>query len=384
MDRIKSDRILHPDGLMQGYVYYENGRITEVSGRELPFEKQYDAMGYFVSPGFIDTHTHGGGGYSFDGTREDAVKAADFHLKHGTTSICPTISTAPFPDIRRAVKNIASAMDESLSKANILGAHIEGPYLSMLQTGAQKGGHITPPVKEDYEDLICAFGNAIARWTYAPENDAEQAFCRYLTAHGIVPSAGHTDAVYADIQAAMDAGCHLVTHLYSCTSTVTRAHGFRRLGVIESAWLEDGIYVELIADGKHLPPELLRMIYKIKGSDRICLCTDSLLVAGLSSLPEGFADDDYILEDGVCKLKDRSAFAGSIATADRLIRVMTQDAGVTLEEAVKMLTQIPARIMGLNKGILSPGADADILIFDDDIRIRDVFVMGQHYRADEI
>ncbi len=384
MKRIKSDQILQGDALVSGYVYFADGRIVEVSSREMPVAEEYDATGLYVSPGFVDTHTHGGGGYSFNGSVEDVVCAANFHLKHGTTTICPTVSTAPFPDIARSVGNIAAVMEQKLALSNIPGAHIEGPYLSMLQTGAQKGGHITPPIRQDYEALVEKHGNAIARWSYAPENDESHTFCRYLTAHGILPSAGHTDAIYPEMLGAMDAGCHLVTHLYSCTSTITRDHGFRRLGVIETAYLEDSMYVELIADGKHLPPELLRMIYKIKGSDRIALCTDSLAMAGLDVLPEGFSDDDYIIEDGVCKLKDRSAFAGSIATADRLIRVMTQDVGLSMPEAVKMLTHIPAQILGLNKGSLAAGKDADILVFDEDVQIRDLFVLGKHYSVDDI
>ncbi len=384
MERIKSDRIICGNQLFSGYVYFSDGKITDVSSQELDVQKEYDATGLYVSPGFIDTHTHGGGGFDFSGSVTDVVQAANFHLKHGTTTIFPTFSTAPFPQISRAVANVAQVMEQKLALPNIPGAHIEGPYLSTAQTGAQKGGHITPPVQEDYESLVQSYGKAIARWTYAPENDADQAFCRYLAAHGILPSAGHTDAVYGDMRQAMDAGCRLVTHLYSCTSTVTRDHGFRRLGVIETAWLEDELYVELIADGKHLPPELLRMIHKIKGSDRILLCTDSLAMAGLNQLPEDFENDEYIIEDGVCKLKDRSAFSGSIATTDRLIRVLVNEVGIPLPEAVKMLTQIPARLLGLNKGSLTPGADADILIFDASIQMHDLFVMGKHFSPEEI
>jgi N-acetylglucosamine-6-phosphate deacetylase len=172
-------------------------------------------------------------------------------------------------------------------------------------------------------------------------------------------------------------GCNLITHLYSCTSTVTRDHGFRRPGVIETAWLEDDLYVEIIADGKHLPAQLLKLICKIKGSDRIILCTDSMQVAGCNMTRGHLQDIEFIIEDGVCKLPDRSAFAGSIATADRLVRVMVQEAGVSVPKAVKMLTEVPARVMNLDtKGKLAQGCDADIVIFDDDIQIKQIFVSG--------
>ena len=384
MNRIKSDKIICGQQIVSGYVYFNNDKIIDVTDKELPFDQEFDATGYYVSPGFIDTHTHGGGGYAFEGSTEDVINGANFHLKHGTTTIAPTLATSPFPQTRQGVINIAAAMGDSRAKSNIIGSHVEGPYLSPAQIGAQSPDAITAPVAADYEPLIEAYGHAIARWTYAPERDTDQTFCRFLVEHGIIPSVGHSDAIYKDMQEAMDAGCHLVTHLYSCTSTITRDHGFRRLGVIETAYMEDDMYVELIADGRHLPPELIRMIYKIKGSDRILLCTDSMPVAGTHTVSGNLNGINYIIEDGVCKLYDRSAFAGSIATDDRLIRVMTKEAGFSLTEALKMLTEVPAKFMNLNKGTLEAGKDADIIVFDDDIQIKGLFVMGKHYTPEEI
>lgn len=378
MRRIKSDRIIIGDRIISGYVYYEDGVIREVSDRELSVECEYDATGRYVSAGFIDIHTHGGGGFAFEENTDSVVAGCNFHLAHGTTSICPTVSAAYISDMRRSVECISRAMSDERLLSNIIGAHLEGPYLSLAQTGAQGAEFITPPVKEDYEALVRDFGAAIARWSYAPENDEGCEFVRFMREHGIVTSAGHTNATYADIKPAFDEGCRLITHLYSCTSTVTRNHGFRSLGVIESAFLLDGMYVEIIADGKHLPPELIRMIYKIKGSDRVALVTDSLALAGTDVKAGRMQATDFIIEDGVCKLLDRSAFAGSIATADRLVRVLVQDVGISVAEAVKMITETPAKIMSLDrKGSLAPGMDADIVIFDDAIRVEKVIVGGK-------
>ena len=164
--------------------------------------------------------------------------------------------------------------------------------------------------------------------------------------------------------------------MYSCTSTVTRDHGFRSLGVIESTFLRDELYAEIIADGKHLPPELIKMIVKIKGADKTLLCTDSLAIAG-TDIKEGvMSGTEFIVEDGVCKLKDRSAFAGSIATADRLVRVMTKECGYDVVTAVKMITETPAKIAKINAGKLENGYRADIVVFDEDINIKSVFVNG--------
>ena len=375
MKRIKSDKIVLKDKIFSGYVYFED-KVVDVTDEELPYDTEYDYTGNYVSPGFIDIHTHGGGGFSFDGTPDDVVSAADFHLSHGTTTIFPTVSAAPIKVMESATKNIKEAILSKKSKANLLGAHLEGPYLSAKQSGAQCPDFIKNPDTPEYLPLIEEYGDYIARWTYAPENDKDGAFCKFITSKGIVASAGHTDAVYDDMMTAKENGCNLVTHLYSCTSTITRDHGFRRLGVIESAFLDNDMFVEIIADGKHLPPELIRLILKIKGSDKIALVTDSLSLAGTDSKSGIMGATEYIIEDGVCKLKDRSAFAGSIATADRLVRVMVYDAGASLVDAVKMITLVPAQIMNLNKGELSKGKDADIAVFGNDINIKSVFVMG--------
>ena len=379
MMKIKSDKIIVGETLFDGYMYVLNGKITEISKEDKPCEKSYDFTGKYVSAGFIDMHTHGAGGYAFmNSSVEDVVKGCDYHLAHGTTSIVPTISAGAFQTMRDAVINIHKAKGQT--KGNILGAHLEGPYLSPKQAGAQCPVFITPPKKEDYEGLIEEYGESIARWTYAPENDENGTFCKYLTQHNIIASAGHTDAVNADMVRAIDNGCNLITHLYSCTSTVTRDHGFRSLGVIESAFLHDELYVEIIADGKHLPPDLIKMIIKIKGMDRVALITDSLEIAGTDVKEGVMSGTEFIVEDGVCKLKDRSAFAGSVATADCLIRTLVQECGYPIPTAVKMLTQVPAEILKCKKGVLAEGYDADIVVFDENVQIADVFVGGERIK----
>lgn len=377
MIRIKSDRIVLTDSLYDGYVYIENGKIAEISNVEKAAEQVYDFTGKYVAPGFIDIHTHGGAGCEFAGSAEDIVNAANFHFEHGTTSICPTISTAPFKTMTNAVASFEKALESPEIKGTLIGLHFEGPYLSTKQVGAQNPDAITPPVKEEYEPLLREKGHLIARWSYAPENDFDGSFAKALTDAKVVASAGHTDAIYPDMLRAFESGCRLVTHLYSCTSTITRDHGFRRLGVIESAYLLDDMYVEIIADGKHLPPELIKLILKIKGRDRVCLITDSLAVAGVAKDGEVVVEKlgtQFFVEDGVCKLLDKSAFAGSIATADRLIRVLTKEVGASVIDAVYMMTKVPAEIMGLSgKGLLKEGYDADIVVFDEDINIQKVF-----------
>ena len=376
--RIKSDKIIVKNRLFNGFVYLKDGFIDEVSENERWADITYDFTGKYVSPGFIDIHTHGGGGYAFaDSSSDEVIKGCDFHLKKGTTSILPTVSASAYSNMMKSLDNISKAMDSPIHKSNIIGAHLEGPYLSASQCGAQCPDFITPPIENDYKKAIELYGKYIKRWTYAPENDKNGEFCRYLTKNNIIPSAGHTDAKLSDMTFALNSGCRLVTHLYSCTSTVTRNKGYRSLGVIESTYLLDEIFAEIIADGSHLPPDLIKMIVKIKGIDKVILCTDSLSVAG-SDITEGnMCGTDFIVEDGVAKLKSREAFAGSIATADKLIYVLVKKCGFSIPDSVKMLTENPAYLLGLNKGIIEKGRDADIAVFDDGISISDVFVGGK-------
>ena len=378
MMKIKSDKIIIGETLFDGYMYALNGKITEITKEDKPSEESYDYTGKYVSAGFIDMHTHGAGGHAFMNSGvEDVIEGCNFHLKHGTTSIVPTISAGEFHTMKKAVVNIDAAKKSGKVKGNILGAHLEGPYLSPKQAGAQCPAFITPPIKGDYENLIAEYGDSIVRWTYAPENDENGTFCKYLTEHNIIASAGHTDAKYENVALAIENGCNLITHLYSCTSTVTRNHGFRSLGVIESAYLRDELYVEIIADGKHLPPDLIKMIIKIKGTDKVALITDSLEIAGTDIKEGEMSGTEFIIEDGVCKLKDRSAFAGSVATANLLIKTLVKDCGFDVPTAVKMLTETPAQILKLNKGVLGTGYDADVVVFDENFNVMDVFVDGK-------
>ena len=376
---IKSDQILRPEGVFSGYVSVQDGKIVAVTDQAPDGGVTYDYTGKYVSPGFIDLHTHGAGGHGFtDSSPEEVVAGCNVHLTHGTTTILPTVMAAPFGVMEKSLADIAAAKRSGQVRSHLLGAHLEGPYLSAEQCGAQCPTYITPPIPQEYEALIAEYGRDIARWTYAPENDPDGVFAAYLHTHGILPSAGHTNATYKDMRVAIDKGMRLVTHLYSCTSTVTRDHGFRSLGVIESAFLRDELFVEIIADGKHLPPELVRMIVKIKGKDKVALVTDSLDIAATEQTSGQFKGGTaFIVEDGVCKLPDRTAFAGSIATADRLIRVMRDECGFDLADAVHMMTSVPAALMGLNKGSITAGADADLIVFDEQIQVSDVFVGGQ-------
>src|SRR5258705_6607663 len=216
-----------------------------------------------------------------------------------------------------------------------------------------------------------------------PELKGAIEFGRYLKSKGILAALAHTDAVYEEALEAFENGYTLATHLYSAMSGVTRRNAFRYAGVIESAFLIDEMDVEIIADGIHLPSPLLKLVYKIKGADKIALITDAMRAAGMPPGESVLGNIDtglkVIVEDGVAKLPDRSSFAGSVATADRLVRTMTQLADVPLTDAIRMITSTPARIMGVGskKGSLVAGKDADLVIFDRDINIEMTLIKGR-------
>lgn len=377
--KIKSGRLITPMGIQQKKLYIKDGKILDITENELAFDEEIDANGNYVSPGFIDIHVHGGAGYEFvDGTFEAIRKAANIHAQHGTTTIYPTISAYDNEKTAKVLKALREYKDSDEVLPHIFGAHLEGPYFSPKQSGAQDPKFIRTPNKAEYEKLYNEYSDVIARWSYAPELDGADEFLQFLNENCIVASAGHTDAEFSHMKKAYENGMKLITHLYSCTSTITRKSGFRILGVIETAYLYDDIDVETIADGCHLPPELLKLIYKLKGEEHMCLVTDAIRHGGMTNIENETSENGnmpYIIEDGVAKLADRSAFAGSIATTDVLVRTCVKKTGIPLESAVKMITEVPARIMKLkSKGKLEIGYDADIVIFDEDINVKKVLV----------
>lgn len=361
-----------------------DGKIVDIRQGDIdaPDAEVFDAEGCYVSPGFIDLHVHGGGGHDFmDNTVEAYLAIAETHARYGTTALCPTTLTAEKADLLKTLEVYEHATRRNNQGAQFVGLHLEGPYFALNQRGAQDPKYIRDPDPSEYREILAASPH-IRRWSAAPELPGALEFGRYLRLQGVLAAVAHTDAIYEEVVAAVENGYTLATHLYSGMSGVTRRECFRYAGVIEAAYLLDEMDVEIIADGIHLPASLLKMVYKFKGAHRTALITDAMRGAGMPSGESILGNKDtglkVIIEDGVAKLPDRSSFAGSVATADRLVRNMVQLAGVSLPEAIQMITATPARIMGMQdkKGSLTIGKDADMVIFDEQLTIKSTIVNG--------
>lgn len=380
--------LLCPDSQRRGGLLVEDGTIAAVLSPDLPVEGDFervDLHGAYLAPGFIDIHVHGGGGGDFmDGTRESFAAALSTHLSHGTTALCPTTLAAAFSELEAVFtlcRELQNAPD-AVFRPRILGAHLEGPYIAAVMKGAQDEEYIRLPTDESYNEILRLADGILRIWTTAPElPDAPKLECA-ARREGVLLSVGHSDGRLEDVERAMKNGYTMVTHLYSSMSTIVRENGFRRPGVLEAALLQDALTAEVIADGMHLPPSLLRLIVKTKGADGIILVTDAMRAAGmpagrykLGSLLRG---QDVVADGQIARMPDGISFAGSVATADRLIRVMHEQASVPLWQAVRMMTLNPAKALGLRHiGALEAGKQADLVVFGPHVAVQEVYRDGQ-------
>ncbi|WP_337559083.1 N-acetylglucosamine-6-phosphate deacetylase [Prevotella sp.] len=370
-------RILTPKGWLDGgSIVTDGNRIRCVSNIDLHVvgAEIIDVNGGYLVPGGVDMHTHGGGGRDFIEGCEDAFReAVNAHLKHGTTSIYPTLSSSTIPTIEAACNVCEKLMAEENSP--VLGLHIEGSYINPKEAGAQNPVLIKAPVIYEYETLLSKY-KCIKRWDEAPELPGSVRFIKTCNMHGVLTALTCTRATYKDVVEAHKAGMTHAAHFYNAMPVVYKEHEFKVPGTVESVYAMQDMTVEVIADGLHVPPVMLKVVHKIKGVERMALITDSLAYA--ASEGDVSAEPRVIMEDGVCKLADRSALAGSIATMDTLIRTCIQKANIPMEDTFRMASETPAKIMGVfdRKGSIEEGKDADIIVFDRDINLTYVMQMG--------
>ena len=370
-------RLIFPDRIAEGLSLRTRGGKIVALGALVPEpdEKVFDLAGDFLAPGFIDLHLHGAVGRdTMEGTAEAFRAICDYHAGGGTTSLLLTTVTAPIDEVLRVVQAIERETDRI---PQLRGAHVEGPFISREKRGAQRADFIVTPRAE----LVAALlenSEAIKRLTLAPEVPGALDLIVRLTRAGIASSGGHSNAWEEEARAAFERGMRQVTHTFNCMSSLRRREGARVAGLLEFALSEPEIFCELIADGQHVGTTLMRMLYRAKGAEGICLVTDATAGAGLpdeSRFDLGGAE--CLVRDGACWVADSSALAGSAARMIDLVRRMVEEVGVPLHQAVRMATETPARAMGWkNKGVLGEGLDADLVVLSPALEVLRVFRRG--------
>ena len=372
-------RMIFPDGIRDGLeVVVEEGKIVAIWERSLAHQKHevIDLDGNYLAPGFIDLHVHGAlGRDTMEASAEAFRSICDFHASGGMTSLLLTTATAPLNEI---VKVLQAVRDFRSAISPIIGVHVEGPFISKAKPGAQRSEFIQDPSPAAVRQLL-EHADALKRVTIAPELPGALKAIEVFHANGISVSGGHSDAWEEDALAAFDRGMRSVTHTFNCMSSARRRGVYRVAGLLEFALSEPEISCELIADGHHVSPTLMKMLYRAKGPNGICLVTDATAGAGLR---EGsrFAlfGKDCIVENGVCLLADHSALAGSAARMIDLVRLMVRVVNVPLNEAIVMATENPARAIGLEtKGRLIVGADADLVVLSPQLDVLRTYRCGE-------
>src|SRR6266478_3264436 len=378
-------RLIFPTGIRDGLeLVAHEGKIMAIREQtQARGDEVVDLAGNYLAPGFIDLHVHGAlGRDSMEASAETFRAICDFHARGGTTSLLLTTATAPLETLGRVLRAVRDCIGRRAQRSRPTGAfagvHVEGPFISRAKCGAQREEFIQDPSPAGVQQLL-EYADVIKRITIAPELPGALEAIENFNAHGISVSGGHSNAFDEDARAAFERGMRSVTHMFNCMSNARRRGVYRVGGLLEFALSEPQISCELIADGHHVSPTLMKMLYRAKGPRGICLVTDATAGAGL---PDGshfsLFGNDCVVKGGVCLLADCSALAGSASRMIDLVQTMVRDVGVPLHEAVTMATENPAHAVGLGtKGRLAVGAGADFVVLSPGLEVVGTFIGGK-------
>jgi N-acetylglucosamine-6-phosphate deacetylase len=368
------DRVLE-----DAWITMENGAIAAFGQRERPAGVEWlDGGQLYVSPGLIDLHVHGGNGAdALDGTPEALLRMSDYHLAHGTTSLCPTLISSTYERVSVALDAWETA--RTRANARLLPLHLEGPHFARTKAGAHDPELLHPATDSEISWLV-ERASGISQMTMAPELANARTLMEHGAKAGIVMSAGHTEAREEHMRLALDVGLHKVTHLYNAMTYAEKRGLFRHAGLAELALTEDRLSCEIIADGVHVEPVLLKLAYQSKGAGKLALISDALAGTGLPISTEfTLGTLRATVGERYCLLADGSALAGSATRMMDQVRIMAQTVGVPLHEAVRMATNTPARLLGQGGrlGSIAVGYAADLVHFDQNFRVHHVWVDGK-------
>lgn len=371
---IKNCRIIYQDRIENGCLKIEDGKIKEINPDIYDDNIILDAKGLYLSPGFIDVHIHGAGGYdTMDGTEHAINVISKVIAEHGTTSFLPTTMTVSIDEINKSLKTIKKLKDEGTEGANVLGAHLEGPFVSPYAIGAQNPKYLLKPSIEDYEKMVKGCEDAVISITLAPEIEGAEEFIKYASSKGIVCSVGHTKACYDVVKNSIKWGITHSTHLYNTMTPFTH----REPGAV-GAILDSDITTETICDGIHISYPALKIAYKQKSTEKVMLISDSMMACCMKDGNYSLGGQEVIVRDGTARLKS-GALAGSVLTIDKAVRNVYKNCEIPLHEVIKMASYNGAKHCNVHdrKGLIERGYDADILLFDEDINIKKVFINGK-------
>lgn len=371
---IKNCKIIYLDKIEVGNILIGNGKIEKINSEECNDQNIIDACGLYISPGFIDTHIHGAGNCdTMDGSIQSINTIAETIVKHGTTSFTPTTMTSSVKDIRKSLHAIQSCKYTGTRGANVLGAHLEGPFINKEAMGAQNEKYILDPSISKYREIVDGFEDTVLKITVSPELDGAEELVRYISETGVICSTGHTKATYEETMNHIKWGISNVTHFYNAMTPFNH----REPGVV-GAVFNSKITAEVICDGVHVSYPALRVAYKQIGSEKLILITDAMSACCMEDGVYSLGGQEVIVNGNSARLKN-GVLAGSILTLDKAVKNLYKNLNIPLYEVVKMATFNPAVHCNVSKrkGMIKEGYDADLVLFDDDINVKKVFVGGR-------
>ncbi len=379
---IKNVKIIFPDSIIPGSIIIQNNKIYKIFLNHNPRYdgKTLDGENLYLSPGFIDIHIHGAFGCdTMDATKESIQHISKTILKHGVTSFLPTTMTCSKEEIRAAIKNVYEAMRTNCTDNNILGVHLEGPFISREKIGAQNPNFLLEPSVENFKEIVGDHEDIIKIVTLAPEISGATELIHYLEENNITASIGHSNAKYEETIKAIKHGISHATHLYNGMSSFNH----REPGAV-CAILNSNITAECILDGIHLHYAALEIALKIKSTNKIVLITDAMSACCMKDGNYSLGGQEVIVKDSAARLKN-GTLAGSVLTLDKAVRNIKNHLDLPLQEIIKLLTINPSKVCGTQrtKGIIKENYDADLILFDDDINIKHVFVDGRHKEIEQ-
>ncbi len=371
-------------------VVVRGGRIAYAGPREgaetPPDAIRVDAAGGLLAPGFVDIHIHGGDGSDFmDATVDDVAKVFRYHLRHGTTAMCPTTATAPIEEILASLDAIASYRSGAQALGRALGAHVEGPYLTMSKRGCHLPDFVRNPERGEWRRILER--GPVASMTLAPELPGARELIEELHRSGANANAGHSEALFHEMQAAAEWGLTHVTHLY-CAMTDAMNNRWRGTpnprvaGMVEAVYLDGRLSSELITDGKHLSREMLQLALRVKGHEKLAIVTDAMRGAGMPDGEYAFGPRHgmiAVVRNREARIPDGTALASSVYPMDEMIRTFRDLTGCPLWQAIRMASLTPAEIVGVadDLGSLEAGKRADIVICDENVNVKAVYLGGE-------